>query len=175
MYDLSLKGFAEVVGGELSADAAEQEAVNNISIDSRVIQRNSVFFPLKGANHDGHQFIADAVNNGAVAAVVERDWLREYPQSVADFPLVIVNDSLEAMHAVTLWWRKQFSGKVIAVSGSNGKTVVKDSLVRLLSEKYFCAGSPDSFNSQIGVPLSIVRTPRSVHFAVIEAGISQIG
>jgi Alr-MurF fusion protein len=175
MYDLTLKGFAEVVGGELCGDTAEQHLVTNISIDSRVIQRNSVFFPLKGANFDGHQFIADAVNNGAVAAVVERAWLEEHPSSVADFPLVIVGDSLAAMHAITIWWRKQFSGKVIAISGSNGKTVVKDALVRLLSEKYFCAGSPDSFNSQIGVPLSIVRTPRSVHFAVIEAGISQVG
>lgn len=176
MHDLTLKGFAEVVGGELcGGGAAGQQIVTNISIDSRVIQRNSVFFPLKGANYDGHQFIADAINNGAVAAVVERDWLAEHPSEVADSPLVIVNDSLEAMHAITIWWRRQFSGKVVAVTGSNGKTVVKDSLVRLLAEKYFCAGSPDSFNSQIGVPLSIVRTPRYVHFAVIEAGISRIG
>jgi alanine racemase len=175
MNDLTLGEFVRVVNGEPWGHLSSQSFVNNITIDSRGIQRDAIFFPFLGSNTDGHNFVSDAIDNGAVAAVVTRGWLEEHASLCVELPLVLVDNSLEAMHAIAAWWRKQFTGKVIGITGSNGKTVVKDALVTLLSDRYRCEGSPDSFNSQIGVPLAITRMPRDIDFAVVETGISEIG
>ncbi|MBD0371675.1 MAG: alanine racemase [Pyrinomonadaceae bacterium] len=174
MDNLSLKEFAAIVNGRLSGNSEADDIVKGISTDSRIIQQNSVFFSLRGTQHDGHEFIAEAINNGAVAAVVSQDWFEQSAVS-PEYQLIIVSDPLEALHLTASWRREKFAGKVIAITGSNGKTIVKDALVHLLNQKYHCFGNPGSFNSQIGVPLSIMRIPNEAHFAVLEAGVSEVG
>jgi alanine racemase len=130
---------------------------------------------LKGSQFDGHQFVTDAAAGGAAAAVVSRVWRHEHATQNCKTPLISVDDPLRALQLLAGWWRARLDGKVIAVTGSNGKTIVKDALIRLLSSAYSCSGSPDSFNSQIGVPLSVIRSEREIDFAVFEAGISGPG
>ena len=174
MDNLTLAQLAIVTSGKLNALADPEQVVNAVTIDSRRIGKNCVFFPLKGGNTDGHQFITDALANGAAAAVAAENWLERLPD-LSSKPVIVVDDSLEALQRLAAWWRTQIEGRVIAITGSNGKTVVKDALMHVLSRVSSCAGSPDSFNSQIGVPLSVIRVPRSANFAVLEAGVSSVG
>jgi alanine racemase/UDP-N-acetylmuramoyl-tripeptide--D-alanyl-D-alanine ligase len=186
MENLTLGKLAAIVKGRLSPDFPGQQGVSSISIDSRRIPGGSVFFALKGTQFDGHEFVGDAAAAGAVAAVVSKEWFeKRAPHPVAssgpssnqpgDVALVAVDSPLEALQLVAGWWRSELQGKVVAITGSNGKTIVKDALIQLLSSTYSSSGSPDSFNSQIGVPLSIIRTARQVEYAVFEAGISAPG
>src|SRR5215471_468309 len=176
MDNLTLGKAAAIVSGTLSPESASHQPVSGTSIDSRRVPRESLFFPLKGSQFDGHQFVNDAAAAGAVGAVVSRDWYRAARSGrVGEIPLIVVDNPLEALQRVAEWWRAEIQGKVVAVTGSNGKTIVKDALIRILSSTYSCSGSPDSFNSQIGVPLSVIRTARQVDHAVFEAGISGPG
>jgi Alr-MurF fusion protein len=106
-----------------------------------------------------------------VASVVSKDWTTPCETNFQN-QLITVKDPLEALHRLAGWWRSQLFGQVLGITGSNGKTIVKDALVRLLSEIALCSGSPDSFNSQIGVPLSVLRVPRAAEYVILEAGIS---
>jgi alanine racemase len=175
MDKLKIEDLAAIVHGEVAAKPCEA-AVRNVTIDSRRIANDSVFFPLSGTRLDGHEFVGDAFSNGAVAAVVSRarreSLVAAHGKSGA---LVVVEDTLHALQDLAAWWRRQLRGKVIAITGSNGKTIVKDALVQLLAEQFFAAGSPDSFNTQIGVPLALLRLDRNVEYAVLEAGATQPG
>jgi alanine racemase len=175
MDNLTLGKLAAVVNGTLSLNSHDKEPVSSISIDSRRIPRHSVFFPLKGSQFNGHEFVADAAASGAAAAVVSKEWRERIATEHSKIPLIVVDDPLEALQLLAAWWRRELQGKVVAVTGSNGKTIVKDALIQLLSSTYSCSGSPDSFNSQIGVPLSVIRTAGRVEYAVYEAGISSPG
>jgi alanine racemase/UDP-N-acetylmuramoyl-tripeptide--D-alanyl-D-alanine ligase len=175
MDNLTLGKAAAIVGGTLSPESAGDRPVSGASIDSRRVPRESLFFPLRGSQFDGHQFVADAAAAGAVGAVVSRNWYEGHSVWGSRIPLIVVDDPLAALQRVAQWWRSELQGKALAVTGSNGKTIVKDVLIRLLSSTYSSSGSPDSFNSQIGVPLSVIRTARQVEYAVFEAGISGPG
>lgn len=171
MDNIKLEQFVSIVEGTISEDFPASQTFNNVSIDSRRISKNSIFFPLEGTQVDGHQFIAEAFRNGAVASVRSKDWVTPVETDFQD-QLITVKDPLEALHRLAGWWRSQLPGKVVGITGSNGKTIVKDALVHLLSEIAPCSGSPDSFNSQIGVPLSVIRIPSAAEYVVLEAGIS---
>src|SRR5689334_4650650 len=173
MDNITLAKLAEVTEGKLNSSANDNQLVNGVTVDSRRVSEHSVFFPLRGATYDGHQFIADAFANGATAAIADSDW--PLSADLADKPIIVVDDSLAALQRLAAWWRSQIHGKLVAITGSNGKTIVKDALLHILSRVNHSAGSPDSFNSQIGVPLSVLRIPRDVDFAIIEAGISTVG
>jgi len=175
MDNLTLGKAAAIVSGILYPASASHQPVSGTSIDSRRVPPESLFFPLKGSQFDGHQFVDDAAAAGAVGAVVGRDWYEAGSVRDLKIPLIVVDSPLAALQQVATWWRSQLNGRVVAVTGSNGKTIVKDALVRLLSSTYSSSGSPDSFNSQIGVPLSVIRTVRQVEFPVFEAGISGPG
>jgi Alr-MurF fusion protein len=173
MDNITLTKLAEIIEGKLNSTADDNQFVNAVSIDSRRIGEHSVFFPLQGATYDGHQFIADAFANGAAAAIANTS--PQLSPELLDKPIIFVDESLAALQRLAAWWRSQIQGKLLAITGSNGKTIVKDALLHILSRVYRAAGSPDSFNSQIGVPLSVLRIPRDVEFAVLEAGISSVG
>ncbi len=142
-------------------------SIDSISIDSRRIGSDALFFALKGHHVDGSQFVGSAFRNGAVACVVSQDY-----RGTEAGVLLRVDDPLLALQRLAAWWRDQFTGKVIAVTGSNGKTIAKDALVKILLSQRYAAGSIGSFNSQLGVPLALCRIPKEVEIAVIEAGIS---
>jgi len=151
--------------GALPAD------VNGISIDSRTLVKGDAFFAIKGENRDGHDFVEGALKAGAGLAVLER----EQRDRFAGAPLLIVPDALEALRDLARAARARMSAKVIAVTGSVGKTSTKEALRLALSAEGETHASIASYNNHWGVPLSLARCPTGAKYAVFEIGMNHSG
>lgn len=171
MDAIGLDAVAEIVGGHVVGASLPADAIRHATIHSDHIMQGSVFFALKGTQADGHEFVAKALANGAVAAVVTRGRIAPPGEG----PIIEVDDPLEALQALAKWWRAQLSATVVAVVGGTGKTVTKDALVHILRYGSRVYGSPGSFNSKIGVPLGLLDCPSESEIAVIEAAVSKPG
>lgn len=155
-------------------------------IDSRQLTdpQRTLFFALTGERTDGHQYISELVSAGVRHFVVTENWWTqtfEQNQQVkglsnyADVVFIAVSDVLETLQLLAAHHRKQFDIPVVGITGSNGKTIVKDWLSDLLQTTYQVCSSPRSYNSQIGVPLSVWQLNETHEVAVFEAGISKTG
>jgi UDP-N-acetylmuramoyl-tripeptide--D-alanyl-D-alanine ligase len=151
--------------GALPAD------VNGISIDSRTLAKGDAFFAIKGENRDGHDFVEGALKAGAGLAVLEREQRDRFPGA----PLLIVPDVLEALRDLARAARARLSAKVIAVTGSVGKTSTKEALRLALSAEGETHASIASYNNHWGVPLSLARCPAGAKYAVFEIGMNHAG
>lgn len=148
--------------------------ISHVVIDSRnVVAPDTLFVALPGRYRDGHDFVADAAARGARFALVSDDWIA--PPTLPAIQLVRHPSPLAALQQIAGAYRRQRSASVIAITGSQGKTMLKDMLQCYLSDTYSVVVSPESFNSQIGVPLSLFNIRDSHQIAIIEAGISQPG
>jgi len=148
--------------------------IHQVAIDSRrVNSADALFVALKGEHHDGHDFIDQAAKKGAKFALVSKEWNPSL--SPSSIQLLRVAQPLAALQEIAQCYRETLSAQFIAISGSFGKTMVKDLLLSLLNTQYSAGGSPESFNSQIGVPLSLFTINQSHSFAIIEAAISHKG
>lgn len=167
----SLQDIARIVN---SASKVEDYPIEHLTLDSRKIYSpaTSLFFALKGPRRNGHQFIAETYKKGA------RNFVVSEPVDTAAYPesnFIVVQDTLQALQQLAAWHRKQFNIPVIGITGSNGKTIVKEWLYQLLHTDYTIVRSPKSYNSQIGVPLSVWQMNEQHTLAIFEAGISQTG
>ena len=141
-----------------------------VSIDTRTIQTGDLFVALQAAR-DGHDFVKDAIAKGATAALVSR-----MPKGItADAPLLLVPDVQEALEALGRAGRARMTGKVVAVTGSVGKTSTKEMLRRVLGGQGKVHASVASYNNHWGVPLTLARMPANADFAVIEIGMNHPG
>ena len=152
-------------------------AIGHILLDSRklLFPESSLFFALGGPRRNGNQFIPELYKKGVRHFVVEDSFI---PAAVINFPeanFLQVNNVLHALHLLASFHRQQFDIPVIGITGSNGKTIIKEWLYQLLHEDYNIVRSPKSYNSQIGVPLSIWQMNASHTLGIFEAGISQPG
>lgn len=170
---MSVAELVDIVGGDLLVQPVPGAVVAAATIHSERIHRASAFFALPGSRSDGHRFVGDAFANGAVAAVVARG--RLLPGAAAGGALVEVDDPLRALQALAAWWRRRIRGEVVAVVGTNGKTVTKDALVHFAGSRRRVHGSPGSYNSQVGVPLAVLACPADCDLAVVEAAVSEPG
>ena len=143
-----------------------------LSIDSRGIGKGEAFFAIKGDNRDGHDFVEAALKSGAGLAVVARE---RRPQFPADAPLLMVGDVLEALRDLARAARARSRAKVIAVTGSVGKTSTKEALRLALSADGETHASAASYNNHWGVPLSLARLAASAQYAVFEIGMNHAG
>ncbi len=168
----SLKEIATITGGKLTG---KDISIRRIVTDSRVSTdpEGSVFFALKGQRHDGHTYIPDLYHSGIRAFVVSE--LKEEFSALADASFISVPDTLAALQQFASAHRRRFSCPVIAITGSNGKTIVKEWLNFCLAGDYILTRSPKSYNSQLGVPLSVMLLDEGSQLAIFEAGISQPG
>lgn len=144
--------------------------VAHVSIDSRsqVQDQQTLFFALKGPRHDGHRFLEEVYQKGGRYFVVS-----EIPEPTHESATYIhVNDTLKALQIFTQKYREQFDFPVIGITGSNGKTIIKEWLNFLLSPDFHIIKSPKSYNSQVGVPLSVLGINEHHNFGIFEAGIS---
>ena len=145
--------------------------VNHVSIDSRSLlnAEGTLFFALKGSRNNGHHYIPQLLEQGVRFFVVS-----EMPQDTKNATFFVVSNTLEALQKLAAYYRTLFSFPVIGITGSNGKTIIKEWLNFLLSPDYNIVRSPKSYNSQVGVPLSILGMNEMHNFGIFEAGISTI-
>lgn len=147
-------------------------AIPGISIDSRTIKKGEAFFAIKGDRVDGHDYVAKAIAAGAGVAVVAEARLAEMPE---DAPLIVVPDVLEALRMLARAARTRSNAKIIAITGSVGKTSSKEMLRLALSQSGETHASVASFNNHWGVPLSLARLPLSARYGVFELGMNHAG
>ncbi|MEP7376927.1 MAG: bifunctional UDP-N-acetylmuramoyl-tripeptide:D-alanyl-D-alanine ligase/alanine racemase [Chitinophagaceae bacterium] len=167
----SLTHIAGIIG---SPDEVTDTVIEYLLLDSRKVYSPaaSLFFALKGLRRDGHQFIPELYKKGVRSFVVSEEQDKAaYP----DASFIAVSDTLTALQQLAIYHRSQFAIPVIGITGSNGKTIIKEWLYQLLHEDYNIVRSPKSYNSQIGVPLSIWQMDEQHTLGIFEAGISQPG
>lgn len=166
--------LAPVVEGELHLGLEDHPGIMWLETDSRKVSNpsQSLFFAIEGERRDGHDFISELLAAGVLNFVITK---KEFiPKGVAA-NFLIVKDSLKALQLLAAWHRKQFSLPIIGITGSNGKTIVKEWGYQLLRENYHIVRSPKSYNSQIGVPLSVWQITSDDNLGIFEAGISMPG
>lgn len=173
MNKLSIEDIAKITGGKLLG--SHEGWIEYLLVDSRkvVAVEGALFFALQGTHHDGHQFIPDLVQKGIRNFVVKT--LPGNPNHFKEVQFVVVDEPLLALQQVASFIRKQFHHPVISITGSNGKTVVKEWLSQVLSMDKKVVRSPKSYNSQVGVPLSVWLLDNHYDIGIIEAGISKPG
>lgn len=146
------------------------QTVRAISTDTRSLEPSAVFLALRGERFNGHAFIAQAQQQGAIAAIVDRQFADS-----AELPLLVVEDTLQAYQAIGHWWRMQFQIPVIAVTGSVGKTTTKELIAAVLSGYGRVLKTQANYNNEIGVPKTLLELTSDHDFAVIEMGMRAAG
>jgi len=146
------------------------DGINGISIDSRTIGEGEAYFAIKGDVHDGHKFVAGAFANGGGVSVVAEDWLDKLDGECG--PLLVVDDVLKALERLGKVARARSDAKIIAVTGSVGKTTTKEALRTALTPSGAVHASDKSFNNHWGVPLTLARMPQATDFGVFEIGMN---
>ena len=151
--------------------------VTSVLIDSRNMSRNSLFIAIKGNKFDGHNFLRDAVKNGAAAVVINKKKYKNFND--IDIPVITVKDTTKALGDIAKIWRYKLSVesgiKIIAITGSNGKTSIKEMIAKLLNEKYSVNKTEGNNNNHIGVPLTIFSTNEKHDVLVLELGTNHFG
>lgn len=168
---LSLKNIAPIIKAQwVGKDTVA--VIDHVSIDSRSLHNdeNTLFFAIAGPNHDGHQYIGELIEKGIRYFVV--DHIPE--NTAANAVFLVVENTLDALQKLASYYRQQFEFPVIGITGSNGKTIVKEWLNFLLSPDYNIIRSPKSYNSQVGVPLSVLGINENHNLGIFEAGISTL-
>jgi UDP-N-acetylmuramoyl-tripeptide--D-alanyl-D-alanine ligase len=175
---LPLSRIAEFIGatGATGPAATSQcdlrATAQGYSIDSRTVQSGELFFAVKGERLDGHDFVEQALNRGAIAAVVEKEKLANYSNL---FGLLAVDDTLVALQTLATAVRKIWGKTAIAVTGSMGKTTTKEAMAHLLAIKYRVHSTKGNFNNHFGLPLGLLTLEPEYDLAVVEMGMSHPG
>jgi UDP-N-acetylmuramoyl-tripeptide--D-alanyl-D-alanine ligase len=146
-------------------------AAKGVSIDTRGVRKGDLFVALAGENRDGHAFVADALARGAAGALVHQ----HLPELPDDAPLLMVGDTLEALRALARFARARFTGRLVAVTGSVGKTTTKEMLRTILAAQGRTHAAEASYNNHWGVPLTLARLPPNAEFCVAEIGMNHAG
>jgi UDP-N-acetylmuramoyl-tripeptide--D-alanyl-D-alanine ligase len=170
MISLSLRQLAEVLGIDASAIGEGQSELqfNGVTIDSRKDCSGQLFVAIKGERFDGHDYVVSAFSNGAAVALVES-------KHDSDIPQIVVPDCKKAMSVLANFWRHKCHAIVIALTGSNGKTTVKEMLHQILQKEAFTHATRGNFNNDIGLPLTLFDLSREDRYAIVEMGANHPG
>jgi UDP-N-acetylmuramoyl-tripeptide--D-alanyl-D-alanine ligase len=166
---LSVDEAARAVGGRVMAGDPSAR-IDGAAIDSRAVRGGELFFAFGGERTDGHRFVADALARGAAAAMVQED-LPTPPQGA----LLRVDDTFEALHALTRHVRQQTPKKLVGITGSAGKTTTKELLAAMLRSRFPTAWTKGNLNNLYGFPLSLLNVPDGTEWMVAEMGMSTPG
>ncbi|OQY03931.1 MAG: hypothetical protein B6I25_07595 [Planctomycetales bacterium 4572_13] len=169
MKPINAAQLAEIIGGELIAGDGVS-FFSSVSIDSRTIESGQIFFAIAGKNFDGHNYAAAAIEKGAACIVVQRE-----VGSPTKTPLIRVDDCIAALAQFAAWYRRQLSAKVIAITGSVGKTTTRQILHQILSQFFKCRQARGSFNNHIGLPLTILSAEPDDDILLLELGSNHPG
>lgn len=162
----SLEQAAQWCDGDL---AGHSVTISGVSTDSRHICSGNLFIALRGPNHDGHQHAKSAIEKGAVAVMVD------HALNDVSVPQLVVSDTLLALGKLAHGWRRQLPVRIAAVTGSNGKTTVKEMLRTILSQVGRTQATQGNLNNDIGVPLTLLALEHDCQYAVVEMGANHPG
>jgi len=163
MKSITIEMLAKILQVDVISGGGSGATVSGVSIDSRTVRADDSFFAIKGENFDGHDYIEQAFAKGAVCAVVEQE---------AEFGgnILKVADTIKALGALAGWYRSEMGFKVVAITGSAGKTTTREMAYHILSRHFSCARAPKSFNNAIGVPLTILSADENHEIVIVEIG-----
>jgi len=170
MKSYSIQTLAEALGCPIINGDVTTVISGGVSTDTRVIPESSLFVALKGDRFDAHDFLADAVGKGAAGLLVED--AEKVPEGV---PAILVEDTLVGLQNLAAWYRQQLDIKVIAITGSNGKTSTKDLAKGVLSQAFTVTATKGNLNNHIGLPLSVLATSENDEVCVWEMGMNHPG
>ena len=166
---LTLNEITSSCSGRLINEEYEG-AIKGISIDSRTIAEGEFFVPIKGEKYDGHDYIVNAYENGAVGTLTHNpEYLDKSYRNV-----IMVEDTLKAFNDIAFYYRRKFNIPFVAITGSTGKTTTKDMVANVLSQKYNVLKNTGSYNNNIGLPLTIFRLKDEHEIAVVEVGMNNL-
>ncbi|GIP01851.1 UDP-N-acetylmuramoyl-tripeptide--D-alanyl-D-alanine ligase [Paenibacillus lautus] len=168
MIHKSLKSIADMCGGTLSRNQDDNIIIQGVGTDSRTIQPGNLFVPIVGEKFDGHEFVESVLAGGAGAAF----WQRDHQPVPADLPLIFVEDTLKALQSLAAAYLSESRAKVVGITGSNGKTTVKDMVSALLETTYNVHKTQGNYNNHIGLPLTVLAMKEGTDIIVLEMGMS---
>jgi len=168
-------GAGAVLEAPSSISNAGALVASGYSIDSRTIVPGEIFFAVKGDRFDGHDFIVAAAKRGALAAVVTRARVAGLPDDALSIPLLIADDTLVALQSLAHHVRRQWGKRVVAVTGSAGKTTTKEAIAAALGAKFSVLKSIGNLNNAFGLPLQLLRLEPEHEYAVVEMGMNHLG
>jgi UDP-N-acetylmuramoyl-tripeptide--D-alanyl-D-alanine ligase len=171
MNPLALSEIAQLAGASLSSGDGIV-VINKVSTDSRTIKLGELFVALRGENFDGHDFVESAAKAGASGALVDLNWNGNVPEN---FALIRATDTVRAYQELAANYRKSLRLKVIAITGSNGKTSTKDFTASVLSRKFRVTKTEGNFNNHVGLPRTILEATSEDEIAVWEIGMNHPG
>jgi UDP-N-acetylmuramoyl-tripeptide--D-alanyl-D-alanine ligase len=168
---LTLSQIAEFAGAKmLSGDG--KVSIDRISTDSRTLKRGELFVALRGENFDGHSFVESVAEAGAAGAIVESNWKGKVPET---FALIRAQDTLQAYQKLAAKYRRSLSLKVVAITGSNGKTSTKDFTAAVLARRFRVTKTEANFNNHVGLPRTMLEATSQDEVAVWEIGMNHPG
>jgi UDP-N-acetylmuramoyl-tripeptide--D-alanyl-D-alanine ligase len=170
MKNMTLTAIAEACNGQLFGDGdCTRREVAGVVVDSRSVEKDYLFIATKGERVDGHNFIDDVFDKGAMAVVCEK--------APAHYkgPYILVESSFTALKCIAGWYRMQLDVKVVSITGSVGKTSTKEFISSVLAQKYNVLKTEGNFNNEVGLPLTILKIRNDHELAVLEMGISNFG
>ncbi len=169
----TIQQIAEIVGGTVYG-TSHSDKILYLVIDSRkiIFPGSSIFFAVKGPHHDGHQYIQKAIESGIQHFIISDPVIMDQHPGCC---FILVKDTLSALQKLAGHHREQFNIPIVGIVGSNGKTIVKDWLSHILSAPYNVCKNPKSYNSQVGVPISVWNLQPENEIGIFEAGISEKG
>ncbi len=168
---LSLAQIGQAMKAVGDYENAQDLTATRVQTDSRLVQPGDLFVCIQGERFDGHNFAREAVHKGALAVVVERPLL----DVSSDVPMLLVQDSIQALADLAGYWRRQFQGRVVAVTGSAGKTTVKEFIAAVLAQNAEVGKNYKNWNNRLGVALSVLSMHGREDYWVLEAGVSETG
>ena len=171
---LSVKQIGEAVSGKI-IKGDKEKIFSGVCIDSRKIEKDEIFIALKGERFDGHDFVISAIEKGARGAIIEERHEKRILKGLKDkdATVISVKDTLRALGELALRWRRMHPDiKVIAVTGSSGKTTTKEMIYSILSQRYSVFKNPGNYNNLIGLPISLLKLNSRYSIAVFEMGMN---
>lgn len=169
LKNMTLKNIADACHGKLVCSADKEETlVCGVVLDSRLVENDYLFIATKGEKVDGHEFIGEVVEKGAICVVCEK-------KPEIECAYILVEDSFVALKDVAEFYRKQLTIPIIGITGSVGKTSTKEFIAGVLGEKYNVLKTDGNFNNEVGLPLTVLRIREEHQAAVLEMGINQFG
>ncbi|EEM29106.1 UDP-N-acetylmuramoyl-tripeptide--D-alanyl-D- alanine ligase [Bacillus thuringiensis serovar thuringiensis str. T01001] len=170
LIQLQLNKLEEIVNGEGLQESFHYIEMQGVCIDSKKITKGNLFVPIIRVK-DGHDYVKEAMEKGAAASL----WKKSYGDPPKGIPIIFVDDTLLALQKIARYYRKTSNVKVIGITGSNGKTMVKDIISTILSTTYRVHKTKGNLNSQIGLPLTILEMKQDTEFLILEMGMSETG